>query len=277
MKRRNFLQILNEQGINLRREYDRLYDLFYNQKVPSNLGSNYTLKDYVEINFLSVPFRKTCLSLDDFNSTYRFHFVQNPYGFDLNYLLSFCEYTYNFVIWMSQESKLFKYGNRQSGQFYIYQIRSVMESIDYMQLTQGYITIFTPKKPEAIVASEIVSPDISYKVLEYNHYTMKGDIARKRETLRILADQLEPKRAELATINKELASNVFFMFNNMNIRHNNSTEGDKNYKEVVAKMTQDELENWYDETYQLCLLAFLELDNVERTKKVAQLKASFGK
>ena len=44
-----------------------------------------------------------------------------------------------------------------------------------------------------------------------------------------------------------------------------------------AKMTQDELEGWYDETYQMCLLAFLELDNVERTKKVAQLKASFGK
>ena len=277
MKRRNFLQILNEQGINLRREYDRLYDLFYNQKVPSNLGNNYTLKDYVEINFLSVPFRKTCLSLDDFNSTYRFHFVQNPYGFDLNYLLSFCEYTYNFVIWMSQESELFKYGNRQSGQFYIYQIRSVIESIDYMQLTQGYITIFTPKKPEAIVASEIVSPEISYKVLEYNHYTMKGDIARKKETLRILADQLEPRRADLTAINKELASNVFFMFNNMNIRHNNCTEGDKNYREVVAKMSQDELEKWYDETYQLCLLAFLELDNVERTKKVAELKASFGK
>lgn len=277
MKRRNFLQILNEQGINLRREYDRLYDLFYNQKVPSNLGNNYTLKDYVEINFLSVPFRKTCLSLDDFNSTYRFHFVQNPYGFDLNYLLSFCEYTYNFVIWMSQESELFKYGNRQSGQFYIYQIRSVIESIDYMQLTQGYITIFTPKKPEAIVASEIVSPEISYKVLEYNHYTMKGDIARKKETLRILADQLEPRRADLTAINKEQASNVFFMFNNMNIRHNNCTEGDKNYREVVAKMSQDELEKWYDETYQLCLLAFLELDNVERTKKVVQLKASFEK
>ena len=152
-----------------------------------------------------------------------------------------------------------------------------MESIDYMQLTQGYITIFTPKKPEAIVASEIVSPEISYKVLEYNHYTMKGDIARKKETLRILADQLEPRRADLTAINKELASNVFFMFNNMNIRHNNCTEGDKNYKKVVAKMSQDELESWYDETYQLCLLAFLELDNVERTKKVSELKANFGK
>lgn len=118
------------------------------------------------------------------------------------------------------------------------------------------ISIFVPKDRGAISVSEIVAPEISYKVLEYNHYTMKGDIARKRETLRILADQLEPRRVELAAINKELANNVFFMFNNMNIRHNNSTEGDKNYREVVAKMTQDELENWYDETYQLCLLAF---------------------
>ena len=60
-----------------------------------------------------------------------------------------------------------------------------------MPLIQGYVTTFVPKMPEAITVSEIVSPDISYKVLEYNHYTMKGDIARKRETLRILADQLE--------------------------------------------------------------------------------------
>lgn len=70
---------------------------------------------------------------------------------------------------------------------------------------------------------------------------------------------------------------LYYWINNMNIRHNNCAEGDKNYKKVVAKMSQDELESWYDETYQLCLLAFLELDNVERTKKVAELKASFGK
>ena len=170
------------------------------------------------------------------------------------------------------------FGNAQQSQFYLQQVQNVMEMIGYTRAIQEGISIFVPKDRGAISVSEIVSPDVSYKVLEYNHYTMKGDIARKRETLRILADQLEPKRAELATINKELASNVFFMFNNMNIRHNNRTKGNKNnYKEVIAEMSQDELENWYDETYQLCLLAFLELDNVERTKKVAELKASFGK
>ena len=37
-------------------------------------------------------------------------------------------------------------------------------------------------------------------------------------------------------------------------------------------MDKQDLETWYDETYQLCLLAFLELNNVERTKKFDELK-----
>ena len=196
------------------------------------------------------------MSLNDFDDFYNYNFGREPGEFNLDYLLSFCEYSYNFIKWMSPQNPLCISGSASQQQFYLQQVKTVIEEIGYMETIEQNITLFVPKKQEAIAVSEIVAPEISYKVLEYNHYTMKGDIARKRETLRILADQLEPKRAELATINKELASNVFFMFN---------------------KMTQDELENWYDEIYQLCLLAFLELDNVERTKKVAELKASFGK
>lgn len=272
MERRNFLQVLSEKGTDFKKEYDRLYTLFYLQRIPAPNGGNLALKDYVEFNFLQFPFRKTCLTLEDFDSTYKFYFERVPHGFDLNYLLSFCEYTYNFVIWMSLESQLTVYSNRQQSQMYIQQVRNVIDEVGYMPLAQGYITIFIPKEPDAIAVSEIVESDVSYKVLEYNHYTMKGDIARKRETIRTLADQLEPRRGELTAINKTLADNVFFMFNNINIRHNNCAEGDKHYKEAVAKMSQDILENWYDETYQLCLLAFLELDNVERTKKVSELK-----
>ena len=277
MVRRNFLQVLQEKNVDLKREYQRLYELFYIQKAPDMQGICYTLKDFCEGNFLNVPFRRTCLSLEDFDDTYNYHFEKIPHDFDLNYLLSFCEYTFNLSIWITPGNPLCVFGNAQQSQFYLQQVQNVMEMIGYTRAIQEGISIFVPKDRGAISVSEIVAPEISYKVLEYNHYTMNGDIARKRETLRILADQLEPRLIDLASIIKELANNVFFMFNNMNIRHNNCTEGDKNYKEVVAKMTQDELESWYDETYQLCLLAFLELDNVERTKKVAELKASFGK
>lgn len=56
----------------------------------------------------------------------------------------------------------------------------------------------------------------------------------------------------------------------MNIRHNNK-EG-KNASEYVANLTDEELESWYDKTYQMMLLSILELDNIERNKKVKELK-----
>ena len=56
------------------------------------------------------------------------------------------------------------------------------------------------------------------------------------------------------------------------MRHRNTAVGDKQYKEYVAKMSNNELENWYDETYQMCLLAFLELDNSNRYINFEQLK-----
>lgn len=51
MGRRNFYQILNEQGINPRREYDRLYELFYVEKAPDARGVFYTLKEFCGANF----------------------------------------------------------------------------------------------------------------------------------------------------------------------------------------------------------------------------------
>lgn len=281
MARRNFAQILREAGISHDDEYSRLYEWFMEQENIFLYGTRYSLREICESDFMVFEHRGTCTSLEDFDRTYNFDFTADLEDTTLDKLLLFAEYSYNLldIVYTSASTCEVpqRIGIDDAANQYAQQVERVMEKIGYMKLKQDDITVFVPKKPNAVAVSEIVSPEISYKVLEYNHYMMKGDIARKRETLRILADQLEPRRTDLTAINKELASNVFFMFNNMNIRHNNCAEGDKNYKETVAKMSKDELENWYDETYQLCLLAFLELDNVERTKKVSELKASFGK
>ena len=84
---------------------------------------------------------------------------------------------------------------------------------------------------------------------------------------------MEAKRTELAKVDSRFCSDIFYLFNNLNIRHNNvdpSING--KFKQAVADMPPEELEHWYDETYQMCLLAFLELDNLERKEKVEQLK-----
>lgn len=69
-----------------------------------------------------------------------------------------------------------------------------------------------------------------------------------------------------------MESDLFFLFNSVNLRHNNADPDGKNYIPFVANMMDEEIEKWYDEAYQICLLAFLELDNVERKDRVNKLK-----
>lgn len=42
--------------------------------------------------------------------------------------------------------------------------------------------------------------------------------------------------------------------------------------DYVKNLSEEEREYWYDETYQLILLCILEYDNIERTKKITELK-----
>ena len=219
-----------------------------------------------------MPFRKTCLSLDDFDDFYGMYFEKNPSNFNLDYLILFCEYTYNLALYM-QPMGMFGYmGALPQNQLYLQQVSKVIESIGYMPMKDGNVTIFVPKSAEAIAVSEIVEPSLSYKVIEYNHHALQGNIEGKKSILLLLGDKLEAQRAKLKQINKRLEDSIFTLLNNLNLRHNNIDTDSKEYNSFVAAMSKNEIESWYDEVYQLCLLAFLEIDNIDRTRKVKELK-----
>lgn len=269
MARKTFAQVLKDANVDIEREYERLYQLFYKFKIPDSSGTAMTLYEICEMGFMSFPHRGTCLSLDDFNDFYGFHFEQKPSNFDVDYLVNFCEYSYNLAI--------FQQGNRIMAFLcpatqYIQQILKVIESIGYMHLSEDGISTFVPKSQPAIVVSETLPPNLSYKVIEYNHHSMKGDLARKQATLKLLADQLESKRKDLNNLNNSFSSDLFYLLNNMNIRHNNIDPDSTSYKKGVADMPKKELEEWYDKIYDMCLYAFMTLDQADHNSKVKALK-----
>ena len=269
MTRKTFAHVLKDANVDIEREYDRLYQLFYKFKIPDSGSPATTLYEMCEYGFMSFPHRGTCLSLDDFNDFYGFHFEQKPSEFNEDYLVSFCEYTYNLAVFQ-QGSGIMPFLSPATQ--YIQQVLKVIESIGYMQLNEGAITTFVPKSQPAIVVSEMLPKDLSYKVIEYNHHSMKGDLKRKQATLKLLADQLEGKRKELTGLNKSLADDLFFLFNNVNIRHNNTDPAADSFRQSVADMSDEELEQWYDDIYDTCLLAFMILDQAERKNKIVELK-----
>ena len=264
--RRNFAQVLKAGRVDLKKEYSKLYALFYGKDDRDDKS----LADLISMNIESFYFRGTCLDLDEFDEKYGFHFVAQPPDFNIDYLVSFCEYIYNFVLHFDG---LFFF-ERVNKHFYLQQIKKVIEAIGYIESYEDGFTIFVPKDNAAIAVSESehIPENVSYKVISYNHHPMKGDLDAKKATLLILADLLEPQRARLESIDRTFASDLFYAFNNFYIRHNNTDPQSPKYKKTIRDLPKEHLERWYDEVYQMCLLAFLRLEHADRKKDFDVLK-----
>ena len=128
--------------------------------------------------------------------------------------------------------------------------------------------ILVERDSAAFAVADIVEEELAFKVIEYNHYLLKGDLDKKRNILKALADKVEGFRDNL---NKSLFSDFGYLANNINIRHNN-LEG-KNKKEYLLNIANEELEDWYDETYQVMLLCILENNyKTSITNKIKEIK-----
>lgn len=263
--RKNFAQTLKEGKVDIKKEYSNMYELFYGKQKDGK-----SMYDCISYNFLNIFFRGTCLTLDEFDEYHGFFFEEQPKDFDFDYLINFCEYVYNFIIYVD-DYHFMDYFVRD---FYIEQISRVIEAIGYVESQEDSFVIFVPKDNVAmeVSKSELIPDSVSYKIISYNHHSMKSNLDAKKDTILKLADLLEPKRTQLKNMNKEFESDLFFLLNNCNIRHNNIEPNASNYKKRIADLLEDELENWYDEIFQMCLLAFMQLDHQERKPRITELK-----
>lgn len=267
--RRNFAQVLKEGKVDIKKEYDKLFGMLYSKDY-----NGISLHDIMGQNFINFYFRGICLCIEEFDDMYNYHFEENPTDFSVETLISLCEYFDNMLIGL--QSALNSWFNNNINFFlYFQQIQRVVEAIGYMEINADNFTIYVEKTPAAIEVSqsELIPKDFSYKMLSYNHQTLKGNIEGKKDILIKFASILEGKNAELHKISNSLKSDLFYAFNTLDIRHNNTdTANKKNYKKIVDEMPKDELEKWYDEIYEMCLLAILELEHVKRKPEFDALK-----
>ena len=255
--------------------------MLYDRSIQVSNTNRISVYDELSTFFIAFHFRGTCLSLDEFNDLHGFHFEKDPTNFNIDHLISLCEYIENLLIAYQcvSLSYPYEYGNMPTNlinvQFYLQQISQVIEKIGYMQAKQNDLTIFVEKDPAAIAVAEgeFIPESLSYRLISYNHYSMKGNLAEKKTTLLDLANLLEPQRTILERIDKTFSSDLFYTFNNFHIRHNNIDQLGTKYKKPVGDLSDEQLEYWYDEVYQMCLLAFMRLEHIDRKKKFDSLKS----
>lgn len=273
MARKNIFEILNEK-VNIDTEINKIKRLVLEATIEETMSA-YNIVEFVdEFCLHDWKQRGRYISCEEIKEALDLGlFEQMTCSYTDEEILIYLEYLCN-LMWLCN-----RYLNEQvyyrASLEYIYlceNIASIVDSLNYeiQEFPDEEKVLIVEKNAAATAVAEIVESNIAYEIIEYNHHLMKGDIGRKQKILKVLADKIEPMRSELKKIDKELESNVGYLLNKMNIRHNN-VEG-KNAIEYVKNLSDEELEAWYDETYQMLLLCILEYDNIERNKKVVDLK-----
>ena len=243
----------------------------YGDKTLFEYFDEYCFEDWMQ--------RGHFVDLDDFLKCIGFDDLKRSATEDVEEFLTLIELIYNVWVLVNVDVANYdKVGYKLEWEGNYYHLKKVMDDI----LGQYNYTAYVDKKSEKVLVientpgvtavAEIVEPSLALEVIKYNHYALKGETELKKSILLKMAQQLEPQRKSLHAIDSKLEDNIFFMFNNLDLRHNNRSANDKSYKEYVAKMKKRDLEKWYDELYQMVLVAFLLLDNVDRTEKVKELK-----
>lgn len=279
MGRKSIFEIL-ESKFNFENEAKRLIYMFEIEDILE-IGSNtFTLKDFIdEFCFWDWKCRGHCLDIDDFLSTIDYKSIESESKCNLEGFLTLIELIYNFYkiagIFIERE------GERYNICLYV-EYDHLQTLIDDNLLKYNHKAYYNSEteqllviedKPEVTAVAEIIEEPLVLPVIRYNHHSMKGNIAAKKDVLLKFASYLEGRRKELHQISPKLEDSIFFILNNLNVRHNNCDPSlTKNYKKAVDEMADETLEIWYDELYQMILLAILEMDNKERIKKVDCLK-----
>lgn len=124
---------------------------------------------------------------------------------------------------------------------------NIKYALDYLNLNAKVIDeiiYLYPKELALELLAEKQPEDITNDMIKYLHIKTKGDLFAKKKLLTSLARYLESYGKEYK--NDADLRKLGHIFNNFDLRHNNVDEGSKNYKNQIAKLSNDELEKWYD-------------------------------
>lgn len=286
MTRKNYFELIQDMEFNADKEFEIISKLISEKRSPSSITlSLISLQNVFNVNFiLYLKYRKIQFtSYDEVNK----YFKNNMNGTER--LFSYIEFIIDLYSFLKKNTGKMNNSDRYNYYLISNSFREIEDRINYsldktnhelIELDSGN-RIIVEKNVYASEVSQIVSETSiqdAIKILEYNHFANKGNIERKKEILISLATYLEPFRDELndseelkevmkVNNNKKTIAveQLFNMYNNLGLRHNNS-------KQYHLEMTEEELEQWYDDIYASTLFVILSLDEARILSKLKTLR-----
>ncbi|QOG24665.1 MULTISPECIES: hypothetical protein [Streptococcus] len=286
MTRKNYFELIQDMEFNADKEFEIISKLISEKRSPSSITlSLISLQNVFNVNFiLYLKYRKIQFtSYDEVNK----YFKNNMNGTER--LFSYIEFIIDLYSFLKKNTGKMNNSDRYNYYLISNSFREIEDRINYsldktnhelIELDSGN-RIIVEKNVYASEVSQIVSEtniQEAMKVLEYNHFTNKGNTKRKEEILFSLAKYLEPLEKELNASeelkevmkvnNKKIIAvdKLFEMYNKLDVRH-----PERQYNDGCS---DEELEQWYDDIYTSTLFVILSLDEARILSRFNKLKLS---
>ena len=264
----------------IEKDAERIVTLFIDECIAEFGRQSYSLYDFVDrYCFHDWPYRMRCLNVEDYLSTLGIDDIGVFTPKSTEEFVLLIEIVYNF--WHLAQDYIQKPDVPITFLQHAETASKLKELMDdclselnlkafYNETTKQCFVV--EDSPAVTAAAEISESETAVEIIKYNHRSLKGNIPQKQLVLKYLGDVLEGEEKEVKQYNATLYDTITSGLNNLNIRHNNiNPQNPKTYKRMIANMPKDELEDCYDELYQLILFAILLVDNVDRQRRMKEL------
>ena len=271
--RKSIFEILKTQEINIPIEVIKIEKLLRTKVLSS------TLEQLINNNFSDWPYRGSYISLTELTHSFgipNYYTCESLNNFSpyqkLNVydMFNFFEIICNMLLFISN------YSNYElSGRGLHHNANIISENIQHILEQYGYKTIVQDDKVYIVKISEEATAvaenyeDIAEDVIEYNRFSLQGNLKRKRELLYNLSNKFEEIRPNLnANCQSELTKDIGTILNGLNIRHNNKNS------EYAGSLSEKEQEKWYDRAYDALLLALMQNRYLDYKKDIKNLRVT---
>lgn len=269
MVRKTFGDLLNNLKFCAATEFNTLWKMFY-QPIYDQFSdqvcyalrvvqSKQSISNLCEDAFSLYPkeIRRTYRNLSEYNSALRIgkNFLPIKGGIKFDTYLLLCEYIATLAYGLSKSGVVSADDLDLLLKPLAEQISDSLDWCGHKLILRNFTWYAVPKDAGVIEAAKVVEPSLAEDIMYYGHRNMRGKVDEKRDILIRLCRHLEGVRNDVAQLSSSIASALFNMANQLDVRHNNTSESSPQYKPFVAALHQGQLEHWYDNLFKTCIAA----------------------
>ena len=279
--RHSIIDKINKTDINYADEMARIelifaqapiVEHFYVGKYGLPATENMSIEQYVnDFLFINYEYAGTYISVRDIRDGLK---ISSKYlnKNDKGLMLLYFEFVLNMVYLLRRKILGTDHYNIASVNKLFNNIQLILEKLNYKIVEKNNYLYIVEKDTSSSAISELY-PELSEAVIEYRRFDLKGKVTEKRSILQTLSLQVESIEQKLTTYNP-IANDVRNLYNNLHIRHDNLGGNPNNN---IIDMSDEELEKWYDMTYDTTLTALMICHYLEYNKEIDNLPNYYKK